>query len=172
MVSDDKFSAAFFCLSSHCEATKLTKFSSLNQQKMILFFFFFQVLRVSFVSDCQTDIDLPSSCVIAGVDRKAGVEAHSQRVEAGWTVYDCSFGGKPQLSCVKFRVVPRPRDGAFQYAFVQAAAKKAAMLQPEPGQALVFTALTSVTIELLTLTFCFRPFPYSFTMFDMCSFLA
>lgn len=41
-----------------------------------------------------------------------------------------------------------PRNGAFQYAFVQAAAKKAAMLQTEPGQALAFTALASVTTEL------------------------
>lgn len=102
-----------------------SKFSSLNQQKATLSF---QVLSVSFVSDCQTDIDLPSSCVIAGVDRKAGVETRSQRVEAGWTVYDCSFGGKPQLCWVKFCVMLHPRDGAFQYAFVQAAAaaKKAA----------------------------------------------
>lgn len=124
-----------------------SKFSSLNQQKTV-HFFFFQVLRVSFVSDCQTDIDLPSSCVIAGVDRKAGVEAHSQRVEAGWTVCDCSVGGKPQLCWLKFCVMLHPWDGVFQYAFVQAAAKKAATLQTEPGQALTFTALTSVTIEL------------------------
>ena len=86
-------------------------------------------------------------------------------------VYDCSFGGKPQLCWVKFYVMPHPRDGAFQYAVVQAAAKKAATLQTEPGQALAFTALTSVTIELLMLTFCFRQFPFSFTVFDMFSFL-
>lgn len=48
------------------------------------------------MSDCQMDIDLPSSCVIAGGSRKAGVEARSRRVDAGWTVSDCSFGGKPQ----------------------------------------------------------------------------
>lgn len=123
------------------------------------------------MSDCQTDIDLPSSCVIAGVDRKAGVEACNQRVKAGWTVYDYSFGGKPQLCWVKFCVMPHPRDGAFQCAFVQAAAKKkAAALQTEPGQALAFTALTSVTIKLLMLTFCSRQFPFSFTVFDMFTF--
>lgn len=64
-----------------------------------------------------------------------------------------------------------PQDGVFQYAFIQAAVKKAVTLQTEPGQALAFTALTSVTIELLMLTFCFRQFPFSFTAFDMLSFL-
>lgn len=76
------------------------------------------------MSDCQTDIDLPSSCLIAGVDRKAGVEAYSQRVEMGWTVYDCFFRGKPRLCWVKFCVMPHPWDGVFQYGFVQAAAAK------------------------------------------------
>lgn len=109
---------------------------------------------------------------VAVVDRKAGVEAQSQRAEVKRTMYDGSCGGKPQLCCFKFYVMPHPQDGTFQYAFVQAAAeKKAASLQTEPGQALAFTALTSVTVELLMLTFCLRQFPFSFTVFDMFSFL-
>lgn len=61
---------------------------------------------------------------VAVVDRKAGMEAQSQRVEVKQTMYDGSCGGKPQLRCFKFCVMPHPQDGTFQFAFVQAAAEK------------------------------------------------
>lgn len=65
------------------------------------------------MSHCHGVIDLPCSCVIAGVDRKAGTEACSQRAEAGWAECDCPFGGKPQLVWVKFCTMPHPEDGGF-----------------------------------------------------------
>lgn len=108
VVSNNEF---FFCIPSH---SNYRVFRLLNQQKTVLFFFLFLfVLRVSFVSHCHAVIDLPCSCVIAGVDRKAGTETCSQRAEAGWAECDCPFGGKPGLVWVKFCMMPHPEDGGF-----------------------------------------------------------
>lgn len=117
--SDYKFSAFSLCLSSHSGATEWVSSSHWLRRKLRFCFKFWGLVLCP-----AAKLALICPPAVAVVDGKAGVEAQSQRVGVKRTVYDSSCGGKPQLCCFKFCVMPHPQDGTFQYAFVQAAAEK------------------------------------------------
>lgn len=166
MVSNYEFSA-FFCMSSHSEATEWVSSACWTYRKLSFFLFFppsLFILRLGFMSDCQTDIDLPSSCAITRVD-KEGRSRSTQpegrsRMDSRWL----PLWRQTTVMLVRFcHTLRTVRFNTPLYKLLLQ--KKAGRLQTESDQTLTFTALTSVTIELcLILTSCFWQFPFSFTM--------
>lgn len=174
MVSNYQFSA-FFCMSSHSEATVWVSSACWTYRKLSFFFFFPLLCSVWDIVSClaaKLTLICPPAVRLLESIRKAGAEAHSQRAEAGWTVGDCPSGGKPQFCwlgsarCHTLRMVCS--NPPLYKLLLQKEQVDFRQSQTKHWHLLLSHQLT---IELcLTLTSCFGQFPFSFTIFGVFSF--